>query len=153
MSKATDLHGAKTDKYGYEIEDRIYNQKDFDRNLVIDERTKLVARGDVRFLLFALAGSGGVSPPLSGGELDRRRPVRGIDAEDDGLLKWIAALAVDFDGDSISVSDNGPGIASEVVQQDPGFLHADQRQTGVRVAYARRPGECAEGRSWPSLTS
>ncbi len=33
----------ETDKYGYEIEDRIYNQKDFDRNLVIDERTKRVA--------------------------------------------------------------------------------------------------------------
>jgi type I restriction enzyme R subunit len=33
----------ETDKYGYEIEDRMYNQKDFDRNLVIDERTKRVA--------------------------------------------------------------------------------------------------------------
>ena len=29
---------------GEEIEDRIYNQKDFDRTLVIDERTKLVAQ-------------------------------------------------------------------------------------------------------------
>ena len=28
------------DRYGYEIEDRVYNQKDFDRVLVIDERTK-----------------------------------------------------------------------------------------------------------------
>ena len=34
----------ETDKYGNEIEDRLYNQKDFDRNLVIDERTKRVAR-------------------------------------------------------------------------------------------------------------
>ncbi len=34
----------ETDKYGYTIEDRIYNQKDFDRSLVIDERTKRVAR-------------------------------------------------------------------------------------------------------------
>jgi type I restriction enzyme R subunit len=34
----------ETDQYGHEIEDRIYNQKDFDRNLVIDERTKRVAR-------------------------------------------------------------------------------------------------------------
>ncbi|MCK4669809.1 MAG: DEAD/DEAH box helicase family protein [Nanoarchaeota archaeon] len=32
------------DKYGYEVEDRIYNSKDFDRNLVIDERTQLVAK-------------------------------------------------------------------------------------------------------------
>jgi type I restriction enzyme R subunit len=32
------------DKHGLEIEDRIYNQKDFDRHLVIDERTKRVAR-------------------------------------------------------------------------------------------------------------
>jgi len=31
------------DKYGQEIEDRIYNQKDFDRKLVIEERTQLVA--------------------------------------------------------------------------------------------------------------
>lgn len=32
------------DKCGNEIEDRIYNQKDFDRTLVIEERTQLVAR-------------------------------------------------------------------------------------------------------------
>ncbi|VEI71125.1 EcoAI/FtnUII family type I restriction enzme subunit R [Serratia rubidaea] len=32
------------DKYGEEIEDRIYNLKDFDRTLVIDERTMLVAQ-------------------------------------------------------------------------------------------------------------
>ncbi|MEE9270757.1 MAG: type I restriction-modification enzyme R subunit C-terminal domain-containing protein, partial [Candidatus Krumholzibacteria bacterium] len=38
------------DKYGYEIEDRIYNQKDFDRNLVIDERTKRVANKVSEFL-------------------------------------------------------------------------------------------------------
>jgi type I restriction enzyme R subunit len=31
------------DKYGNLIEDRIYNQKDFDRSLVLDERTRLVA--------------------------------------------------------------------------------------------------------------
>ena len=40
----------ETDKYGYEIEDRIYNQKDFDRNLVIDERTKRVAQKITAFL-------------------------------------------------------------------------------------------------------
>ncbi|MGV3586346.1 MAG: EcoAI/FtnUII family type I restriction enzme subunit R [Adhaeribacter sp.] len=34
----------KKDKYGNEIEDRIYNTKDFDRNLVIDDRTRQVAR-------------------------------------------------------------------------------------------------------------
>jgi len=32
------------DKYGNLIEDRIYNQKDFDRSLVIEARTQLVAR-------------------------------------------------------------------------------------------------------------
>ena len=34
----------QTDKHGEVIEDRIYNQKDFDRTLVIDERTDLVAK-------------------------------------------------------------------------------------------------------------
>ncbi len=38
------------DKYGHAIEDRIYNQKDFDRQLVIDERTKCVARKVTEFL-------------------------------------------------------------------------------------------------------
>ncbi|MDM8516010.1 DEAD/DEAH box helicase family protein [Desulfobacterales bacterium HSG16] len=33
----------KLDKYGNMIEDRIYNQKDFDRNLVLDLRTEIVA--------------------------------------------------------------------------------------------------------------
>lgn len=34
----------ETDFYGNEIEDRVYNQKDFDRTLVIDERTLRVAK-------------------------------------------------------------------------------------------------------------
>lgn len=34
----------KLDKYGAAIEDRIYNQTDFDRSLVLDQRTELVAR-------------------------------------------------------------------------------------------------------------
>jgi type I restriction enzyme R subunit len=34
----------KRDKHGQEIEDRIYNQRDFDRNLVLEKRTELVAR-------------------------------------------------------------------------------------------------------------
>ena len=38
------------DKHGYEIEDRIYNQKDFDRQMVIDERTRRVARKVTEFL-------------------------------------------------------------------------------------------------------
>ncbi len=38
------------DKYGQEIEDRVYNQKDFDRSLVIDERTKRVAKRITEFL-------------------------------------------------------------------------------------------------------
>jgi len=38
------------DKYGREIEDRDYNQKDFDRFLVIDERTRRVAQKISQFL-------------------------------------------------------------------------------------------------------
>ena len=40
----------KTDRDGAEIPDRIYNQKDFDRTIVIDDRTKLVARRVTEFL-------------------------------------------------------------------------------------------------------
>ncbi len=40
----------KTDKEGREVEDRIYNRKDFDRNLVIDERTRKVAEKLSEFL-------------------------------------------------------------------------------------------------------
>ena len=38
------------DKYGNEIEDRIYNQKDFDKTLVLEKRTQLVARKISEFL-------------------------------------------------------------------------------------------------------
>ena len=38
------------DRDGIEIEDRIYNTKDFDRTLVLDDRTKLVARKVTEFL-------------------------------------------------------------------------------------------------------
>jgi type I restriction enzyme R subunit len=49
VSLDRDLEGyrptrGKMDKYGYEIEDREYNQKDFDKNLVLEKRTELVAR-------------------------------------------------------------------------------------------------------------
>lgn len=40
----------QTDKNGELIEDRIYNQKDFDRTLVIDERTQLVAETVTSYL-------------------------------------------------------------------------------------------------------
>jgi type I restriction enzyme R subunit len=40
----------EADKHGQVIEDRLYNQKDFDRNLVIDERTRRVARRVSDFL-------------------------------------------------------------------------------------------------------
>lgn len=40
----------KTDKYGYEIEDREYNVKDYDRNLVLEQRTELVAKRVTEFL-------------------------------------------------------------------------------------------------------
>lgn len=38
------------DKYGREIEQRIYNQKDYDRNLVLEPRTQLVANRSSEFL-------------------------------------------------------------------------------------------------------
>ena len=38
------------DREGNEVEDRIYNLKDFDRKLVLDDRTKLVARKVTEFL-------------------------------------------------------------------------------------------------------
>ncbi|MEI6746443.1 MAG: DEAD/DEAH box helicase family protein [Methylococcaceae bacterium] len=40
----------KTDKGGALVDDRIYNNKDYDRLLVIDERTKLVAKQVMAFL-------------------------------------------------------------------------------------------------------
>ena len=40
----------KLDRDGEEVEDRIYNQKDFDRTLVLDDRTKLVAKKVTEFL-------------------------------------------------------------------------------------------------------
>jgi len=44
-----DVHGyrpmaGETDKHGYAIDDRLYNEKDFDQNLVIDDRTQRVAK-------------------------------------------------------------------------------------------------------------
>jgi type I restriction enzyme, R subunit len=40
----------QVDREGVEVEDRIYNQKDFDRVLVLDDRTKLVAQKVSEFL-------------------------------------------------------------------------------------------------------
>lgn len=40
----------KVDKYGEEVPDRIYNIKDFDKDLVIDERTELVAKKITQYL-------------------------------------------------------------------------------------------------------
>lgn len=40
----------KTDKYGQVIEDREYNETDFDRNLVLERRTELVAAKVTEFL-------------------------------------------------------------------------------------------------------
>lgn len=40
----------QTDKYGNVIEDRIYNPRDFDRKLVLTQRTELVARKVTEFL-------------------------------------------------------------------------------------------------------
>lgn len=52
---SSDLEGwrpeiGKTDKDGNLIEDRLYNTKDYDKNLVIDERTQLVSRKITEFL-------------------------------------------------------------------------------------------------------
>lgn len=38
------------DKYGYEVKDRIYNLKDYDRTLAVDERTQLVAKKITEYL-------------------------------------------------------------------------------------------------------
>lgn len=40
----------QTDKHGELIDDRIYNQKDFDRTLVLEQRTKVVAQKVTEFL-------------------------------------------------------------------------------------------------------
>jgi len=40
----------KTDKYGQVIEDREYNERDFDRNLILEKRTELVAAKITEFL-------------------------------------------------------------------------------------------------------
>jgi len=42
--------GGQRDKYGNVIEDRIYNQRDFDRSLVLERRTELVAQKITEFL-------------------------------------------------------------------------------------------------------
>lgn len=38
------------DRFGYEIEDRIYNMKDFDRNLILEQRTVQVAKKMTEYL-------------------------------------------------------------------------------------------------------
>ncbi|MDH1603893.1 MULTISPECIES: EcoAI/FtnUII family type I restriction enzme subunit R [unclassified Empedobacter] len=55
ISLDIDLEGwrpndGKTDKEGNIIEDRIYNRKDFDRTMVVDERTEIVAQKVTEFL-------------------------------------------------------------------------------------------------------
>lgn len=40
----------KKDKHGHEVEDRVYNQKDYDRNIVMERRTELVADKVTEFL-------------------------------------------------------------------------------------------------------
>jgi type I restriction enzyme R subunit len=40
----------KVDKYGQEIEDREYNERDYDRNLILEKRTALVAHRVTQFL-------------------------------------------------------------------------------------------------------
>jgi type I site-specific restriction endonuclease len=45
------------DKHGNEIEDRIYNQRDFDKNLVLEKRTELVAKKISDFLKQPIAST------------------------------------------------------------------------------------------------
>ncbi|OYD06726.1 EcoAI/FtnUII family type I restriction enzme subunit R [Paludifilum halophilum] len=40
----------KRDKFGYEIHDRVYNQRDFDRKIVLEKRTELVAKKVTEYL-------------------------------------------------------------------------------------------------------
>ncbi|MEA1983134.1 MAG: DEAD/DEAH box helicase family protein, partial [Campylobacterota bacterium] len=40
----------KTDNKGQQVEDRLYNTKDYDKNLVIEERTKIVAKKITEYL-------------------------------------------------------------------------------------------------------
>ena len=55
ISLNVDLEGwrpekGKKDKQGLPVKDRVYNRKDFDKNLVIDERTETVAKKVTEFL-------------------------------------------------------------------------------------------------------
>ena len=50
-SKAIVPRKGSVDREGNEVEDRIYNTKDFDHTLVLDDRTKLVANGRSRRIL------------------------------------------------------------------------------------------------------
>ena len=50
MRKDGDQREEKKDKEGNEVEDRVYNRKDFDKNLVIEERTQTVAKKLTEFL-------------------------------------------------------------------------------------------------------
>ena len=50
MWRATDRNRVSTTSEGEEVEDHIYNVKDFDRTLVLDGRTKVVARKVSQFL-------------------------------------------------------------------------------------------------------
>ncbi len=43
-------YSGQVDMYGQEIEDREYGSKDFDRNIIIDERTKMVAKRITKWL-------------------------------------------------------------------------------------------------------
>jgi len=43
-------YSGQLDMYGQEIEDREYGSKDFDRNIIIDERTKMVAKRITKWL-------------------------------------------------------------------------------------------------------
>ena len=82
--RATGPRRARLDRDGNEIEDRIYNQKDFDRTLVIDDRTKLrrpeghrVPQGERRPLPEdhrLLRRSGARRPHAPGARQRERRP-------------------------------------------------------------------------------
>ena len=101
------------DRAGNEIEDRIYNTRDFDRALVLDERTKLVARKVTAFLK----------------ESGNRLP------EGDRLLRRSGARRPHAPGPH--QRERRPG------GQEPPLRHAHHRQRPARTGGARqlhRPG-------------
>ena len=98
----------KTDREGEEIPDRIYNQTDFDRTLVIDDRTKLVAKRVTEFL-------------KESGDRFQKTILFCVDQEHAARMRQ--AL----------VNEN-----SDLASREPPLRHADHRQRPRRAGPARQ---------------